>query len=127
MTKTEQIANLILNRMIEHKQISITSWAAWCEGFSAAREDGIINPNWKDSTVFRALKFAQTKGWITTDWCGVGLTPWAGSARRQRNYTITTAGKKQTLIGKCTSCCMSCNPETKQLCQQIKLEEQNKR
>jgi len=127
MNKTESIAREIIRGMVDHYESFITSWAAWDEKFTEARKKGIIKSEWKDATVFRALKYAETKGWIKAEWGGFngGITPYAGSARRQRNYIITLQGKKATLFGRCTGCCMiSCESELKKLCNEIRQEEQ---
>ena len=55
-------------------------------------------------------QITKKKGWLTAEWRGVGMTPWAGSARRQRDYLITEKGKrlleenKQEMSDICLDC-----------------------
>lgn len=47
-------------------------------------------PELEDATVrqiFGAIHLGVERGILRARWIGVGMTPWAGSARRQRTYS----------------------------------------
>ena len=89
--KRDRVRCLEIIRGIVRKNVPwITSW----DDFSEVREQGLIPDEWSNGMVLRAIQAGIREGWFEADWGGVGLTPWSGSARRQRNYCLTEKGRE---------------------------------
>jgi len=86
-TNITKLAKKIYGYCIRHNIQTITSWC----GYAVMYEewDGFCQRQYTESQLSRAIKRGQQLGLFTQGyWCGVGLTPWAGSARRQRMYNV---------------------------------------
>jgi len=83
--KAELLCIEIIKNMIIREQRDLTSWG----GFAEANAKGIISKTIPDWRVFKALAYGKRAGYFKAEWAGVGMTPWAGSARRQRMYWLT--------------------------------------
>ena len=69
----------------------ITSW--WGFGY-AQFEIKAIPESIPHSRLLQAMRAGKKMGWLEARWIGTGMTPWAGSARRQRVYDITDKAKE---------------------------------
>ena len=96
MIESEKLCRKIIKGCVDREIETFTSWFEFAE----LETLGIlpVEDNAQGKRL-RAVAFGKSKGWLTAEWCGVGLTPWAGSARRQRNYFITEKGKKEVSFG----------------------------
>lgn len=68
----------------------LTSW----DDFSELRDRCEESRSLSRSALLRAVTAGVRNGWLRPVWSGVGLTPWSGSAKRQRDYLITEIGKQ---------------------------------
>lgn len=75
----------IIRNLLKTSHLWLTSW--W--DFDGARDAGIITKTVPSWAVLKALAYGKAKGYFTAEWRGVGTTPWAGSARRARDYWLT--------------------------------------
>ena len=91
--KTSQLCKLLIRKHVQKGLSSITSW----HEFEESRELGFIDYNVKHSTLLRAMSYGKERGWLNARWGEVGLTPYAGSATRERHYEITEKGKREAL------------------------------
>lgn len=62
----------------------ITSW----DGFYLARNIDACDADDSNACLLRAMAYGVKRGWLRAEWSGVGMTPYAGSARRQRVWLI---------------------------------------
>jgi len=88
-TNITKLAKKIYDYCITHNVQAITSWC----GCAIMNEWGFYQ--YTDNQLYCAIKRGQQLGLFTQGyWCGVGLTPWAGSARRQRMYNVIVKEKE---------------------------------
>jgi hypothetical protein len=94
--KASELCKEIIRNMIKQNEEDITSWF----DFDQAREDKIIptisdDKEYSHYQILRAINFGKEQGWFKAEWRGIGMTPWSGSAKRQRCYNLTEYGKEQ--------------------------------
>lgn len=92
MKASEKLCRLLIQEHLKRNS-PITSWN-W---FAESREWGIIGEEVSQHQLLCAMSVGKKKGWLKARWLGVGLTPYAGSARRQRFYDIANKARKELL------------------------------
>lgn len=89
LKRYEPLCRKLMKGYLDRGEHILTSWAAFAE----AIDYGIIDEEVSHNVLLNAMAYGKLRGWLKAEWRGVGMTPWAGSARRQRDYIITELGK----------------------------------
>jgi hypothetical protein len=120
--KVKDLCNTIMVNMFDNNENYITSWF----DFNDARRNNLVSEDVPRTTLLRVLNYGVKQGLFIKEWRGVGMTPWSGSAKRQRDFELTSKGKWIVLSSKCNGMCMiDCKDPLKSKCQALKKERES--